>query len=366
VLYVNSDTNGRGILFMDGSHSYQHFGNEVARGVLDPETGASILERRRAKIKVDALEKTNAPDKAMTPDDQVLLAAANAGGDLPLGALGSGSDYTPFIQHLGIAAINLGYGGEDAEGGIYHSTYDSFDHFIRFGDPKFEYCVALAQTAGRLTLRASNADVLPMRLGDLADTVSRYVAEVEKLTTAEREDSKRMNALIDEGAFRLAADPAVASVPPQSPDSVPSIDYSLLEKASARLKQSATAYDGAFARASASDFSLSAGELAQVNAILQGIEQTLTSKRGLPGRDWYQHMLYAPGMLTGYGAKTLPAVREAIEQRRWPDAIAYIPVVASSLNLASARLDQATAILTGRPGVPAPGPASRTPPPPDS
>jgi N-acetylated-alpha-linked acidic dipeptidase len=366
VLYVNSDTNGRGILFMDGSHSYQHFANEVAAGVLDPETGASMLDRRRAKIKIDALDRAGGDEKASSPDDQLMLAAANAGGDLPLGALGSGSDYTPFLQHLGIASINLGYRGEDAEGGIYHSTYDSFDHFIRFGDPKFEYGVALAQTAGRLVLRASGADILPMRFGDLADTVARYLAEVEKLTATEREDSRKVNGLLDEGAFKLAADPLVTYLPPQAPGDVPAIDFRLLEQASARLKRSATIYDGALLRVSASDYRLSPGEFAQLNAILQGIEQTLTSKTGLPGRGWYQHMLYAPGMYTGYGAKTLPAVREAIEQRRWPDAIDYVSVVAVSLNLTSARLDQATAILNGRPKTPPPGAVARPPPPPDS
>ncbi len=219
-------------------------------------------------------------------------------------------------------------------------------------------------------LRTADADILPMRFGDLADTVARYLSEVEKLTTTEREDSKKLNALIDAGAFKLAADPTLTSVPPQGPGDVPAIDFSLLDRASTRLKASAVAYDRAFAHASASDFSLTPRDLAQLNAILQGIEQTLTSKRGLPGRDWYQHMLYAPGMLTGYGAKTLPAIREAVEQRRWPDASDYVAVIAASLNLSSARIDQATAILTGRPAPSAPGAApatgTRPPPPPDS
>ena len=176
VLYVNSDTNGRGFLFAGGSSSFQHAVNEVAAGVVDPETGASVLERLRARIRIAG------PEGNPGPEGEALLVAAEAGGDLPIEALGSGSDYTPFLQHLGISAINLGFNGEDVDGSIYHSTYDSFDHFIRFGDPKFAYGVALAQTAGHLVLRAADADILPMRFGDLGDAVARYVSDVEKLT----------------------------------------------------------------------------------------------------------------------------------------------------------------------------------------
>jgi N-acetylated-alpha-linked acidic dipeptidase len=367
VLYVNSDTNGRGILFVGGSHSYQHLVNEVAGSVLDPETGATVLDRWRARIKVSGVERKMAP-ASLSPDELaqelVLLKAANAGGDLPISALGSGSDYTPFLQHLGIASLNLGYGGEDVEASIYHSTYDSFDHFIRFGDTKFVYCVALAQTAGRLVLRTANAEVLPMRFADLADTVARYATEVERLTDSERDDAVRLNSLIDEGVFKLAADPEVAYLPPPSPSDVPILSFEVLDRAVNRLKRSAKAYDEAFGRASAADFALSAADLAKLNGLLQGVERELSSAKGLPGRAWYTHMLYAPGQLTGYAAKTLPAVREAVEQRRWPDAIDYITVVAESLNNASFRLDQATEALTpdyrqsvpGRPAGPAQAP----------
>ena len=97
-----------------------------------------------------------------------------AGRAPPLQALGSGSDYTPFLQHLGIASLSIEYGGEDKEDGIYHSTYDSFDHYVRFGDPGFAYGVALAQTIGHLMLRAADADVLPFEFKDFADAIARY------------------------------------------------------------------------------------------------------------------------------------------------------------------------------------------------
>jgi N-acetylated-alpha-linked acidic dipeptidase len=293
-----------------------------------------------------------------------MVEAAKSGGDLPIAALGSGSDYTPFLQHLGIAALNIGYGGEDKEAGIYHSTYDSYDHFIRFGDPKFEYCATLARTAGRLTLRSADADVLPLRFGDLAETVGRYEVEVEKLLDAEREDGRSLDRLVASGAFRLAADPTDTYLPPPSPGEIPRLDFSPLRAAVAGLKRSAAAYDSAFSRAAESDFGLPMSTLAGVNSILQGAEQALTSKGGLPGRDWYKHMIYAPGLYTGYGAKTLPYVREAVELHHWADAEAGIPVLASVLNAASARIDQADALL--HPGPRLSSPASGTTPPPDN
>lgn len=360
VLYVNSDTNGRGFLFAGGSPSFQHVVNEVAAGVVDPETGSSVLERLRARIRVAG------PDGNPGPEGEALLAAAEAGRDLPIEALGSGSDYTPFLQHLGISAINLGFNGEDVDGSIYHSTYDSFDHFVRFGDPKFAYGVALAQTAGHLVLRAADADILPMRFGDLGDALARYVADIEKLTDRQRDEAGRTRRLIDEGAFRLAGDPDQPRAAPQAPADVPRIEFRALREAAARLRRSAMAYDSAFARASEGDFRLPPAELKELNGLLQGVEQTLLSGRGLPGREWYQHMIYAPGRYTGYAAKTLPAVREAIELHEWLVLQDYIPVVAGTLDAAAGRLDEAATRLTPRLGR-APAPAGPSgPPPPDS
>jgi N-acetylated-alpha-linked acidic dipeptidase len=369
VLYVNSDTNGRGFLSFGGSHSFQRVANEVAGGVIDPETGSSVLDRLRAKIKVDGRGiKVDGRGMNLSGEAELALAAAEAGGDLPLEALGSGSDYTPFLQHVGISSIDLAYSGEDTEAGIYHSTYDSFDHFIRFGDPKFAYGVALAQTAGHLVLRTADADILPMRFGDLAETTARYVTEVVKLVDAEREDARKLKGLIDEGAFKLAGDPDVTYLAPPSPGDVPRLDFRVLMDASARLRKSARAYDSAFDRASATDFRLPSGEILELNGLLQGVEQTLSSKAGLPGREWYQHMLYAPGQYTGYGVKTLPAIREAIELQHWSDATTYIPIVADVLNAAAKRLDDAATKLTPRlgqaPAAPAVGTGAPPPPPP--
>jgi N-acetylated-alpha-linked acidic dipeptidase len=370
VLYVNSDTNGRGFLSLGGSHAFQHAVNEAAGDVADPETGSSVLDRLRAKLKVDG-RGMRVDGRGINPngDAEAQLAAAEAGADVPLEALGSGSDYTPFLQHAGISSIDLAYSGEDAESGIYHSTYDSFDHFTRFGDPKFAYGVALAQTAGRVVLRTADAEILPMRFADLAETVMRYVGEVQKLADSEREEARKLKGLLDAGAFRLAGDPQVTYMAPTAPGDVPRLDFRALVDASVRLRRSALAYDVAFERCAATDFLLPSGEISELNALLQGVEQALTSKAGLPGRDWYQHMLYAPGLYTGYGVKTLPAVRESIELQHWSDATSYIPIVAASLNAASARLDEAATKLTPRLGKAEPTPRTGTqgsqPPPPD-
>jgi N-acetylated-alpha-linked acidic dipeptidase len=255
--------------------------------------------------------------------------------------MGSGSDYSPFVQHLGIAAINIGYSGEGESGGVYHSAYDTFEHYDRFGDPGFAYGVALAQTAGRLSLRAADADVVPLRFTDFADTVADKVEELKKLLRTEREHAETLDRLLDLKAFALAADPTEPWGPPDREIPVPNLDFSPLDTALARLKTSAAAYDHAVETA--------AGEprerLAKAGAILQGVEQAMTDERGLPGRPWYKHLIYAPGLLTGYGAKTLPGVREAIEGRRWDEARDYIGRTAHALDAVSAKLDEATKAL---------------------
>ncbi len=359
ILYVNSDTNARGFLFFGGSHAYEHLLNEAAGAVADPETGVSVIERFRANVRVGANPFIRGSER------ETMRAAAEGSADLPLTPLGSGSDYTPFLQHLGIASINLGFGGEDQDSGIYHSTYDSFDHFVRFGDPKFEYEVALAKTAGRLVLRAADADILPMKFGGLARAVQGYVADILKLADDERDDARHLQQLLDQGAFKLAADPLERYDAPKSPVDVPRLNFAALQAAAGRLAQSASAYDAAFDRATGNDFRLPAAEVARLNDLLQGVEQSLCSARGLPGRDWYRNMLYAPGRFTGYGAKTLPALREGVEDRRWPDVIDYVPVVAGVLDAAAARLDEAATQLTPRLGVGKAMPAVTPPPPPD-
>ena len=361
VLYVNSDTNARGMLSIGGSLEFQHLANEVAGTVTDPETGSSVLDRERAKIRVDAFES---PPR--DPEDVRRLHAAEAGEDVPLVALGAGSDYTTFLHHLGIASLDIVYRGEGANAGIYHSAYDSFDHFIRFGDPKFAYGVALAQTAGHIMLRTADADIIPMRFSDLSAGIAADAEDIAKVVEDERRNSKVIKKLIADNAFTLAADPAAPVGAPGDEGDVPNIDFSPLTGAVARLNRSARDYDAAFANAASGNFRLPSGEVIELNGILQGMEQGLLDKRGLPGRAWYQNMAYAPGSLAGYGSKTLPAIREAVELRQWDVANAYIPIVVDTLNGVSKRLDAAAHDLVARLGARSAGPTPTPSPPPDS
>ena len=336
VLYFNTDNNSHGFLFAEGSHSLQEMFDEVSRGITDPETHVTVDARKRAFIRVNSFRN---PDEDA---DQATLAAT--GQDLPLGALGSGSDYTVFIDHLGIASLDAGFFGE-GEGGDYHSLYDSWDHTNRFSDPGFKYGVTLSEVTGHTVLRFADADVLPYSYGAFSDTVSKYVDQMQKLSSGIREKNEQQDKLLGADAFKLAADPAVTYVPPAQAQVVPFLDFSPLQNALVKLKASAAAYDAALEAAQAGGFKLDAGKRAALDRQLQGLEQDLQYDGGLPGRAWFKHMIYAPGLYTGYGAKTMPGVREAIDQQQWDTANKYIGIDAQVLTKFSAELDKATALL---------------------
>ncbi|HET7757185.1 MAG TPA: transferrin receptor-like dimerization domain-containing protein [Steroidobacteraceae bacterium] len=349
VLYLNSDTNARGFLAAAGSHSLQRLLNDVASAVKDPETGVSSQARLRARILVHGYEHPAAEDDTNAGELERDTRLAEQGGDLAIGALGSGSDYTPFLQHLGVAALNIEYRGEDDQAGVYHSDYDSFDHYVRFGDPSFAYGVAEAETAGHVVLRMADADVLPLEFAEFADTIGSYVEELRKLTDEKRTRAAKLDQLIDARDFTLAADPTRVVLAPARAARVPPLDFGPLEAVVARLKTSAHAYDEAYARFLAGGVHLDAARRRRLDALLQGMEQRLTDPQGLPGRPWYRHFVYAPGMLTGYGVKTLPAVREAIDGARWEEAGRYIPVTAAVLGRYCDGIDQAAVLLRGSP-----------------
>ncbi len=335
VLYVNSDTNARGFLDAGGSHSMQALVNQVASGVNDPETGVSVLDRLRAKRRVDAEQGGSAPAKTVAT-------IAASGADLPIAALGSGSDYSPFLQHLGITTLSLEYGGEDDDSGIYHSKYDSFDHYVRFGDPTFAYDIALAETIGHTMLRVADADVLPLQFTAVSQAIGSYVGELHDLTASERTGAANLDALLDAGVFKLAADPRRPVGPPARQGAVPYVNLAPLDNAVVRLQKSASAYDDAYAKAAEGGLSV---PRSQLDDLLEGMEQAFLDPQGLPGRPWYEHLVYAPGRYTGYGVKTLPAVREAIEQHLWPQADQYAGITAQAIERYCDRLDQATALL---------------------
>ena len=333
VLYVNSDTNGRGFLDVGGSHSLQHMVNEIADGVSDPETHASVRERMRAKMLVEG-----GADNAK-PQARAFANIAARGGDLPIQALGSGSDYSPFLEHLGIASLNLGFDGEDDQGGVYHSRYDSFDHYVRFGDPDFSYGVTLSKVAGHIALRMADADMLPMRFADFSDTLDRYVIELHGLVDATRKATAQQHRLLDAHAFALVSDPTRPLAAPARDSDVPDIDLAPLDQAAKRLDASARAYQVAYAARAAAGLRKWAG-WAEIDVSIARMERALTDPDGLPTRPWFKHMIYAPGLLTGYDVKTVPGVREAIEARRWDEASRYAAITARVLDGYRAQLDR--------------------------
>jgi len=341
VMYVNSDTNGRGFLGIEGSHTLEHFINSVARDVNDPETNLSVWKRAQLNL-------ISHPGDGGRQEARIRT-------DLRIEALGSGSDYAPFLDFAGIASINLGFYGESG-GGIYHSVYDDFYWYTHFADTDFVYGRALAQTAGTALMRMADAELLPFDFHNFADTVHTYVGELKKLLKDQQTEIEEINKELDEGVFSATADPKKHSVPPARKDVPPYLNFAPLDNADAALTASAERFSKALTGArSKGELSIEPQTLAQINGLLIQSERALTSDAGLPGRPWYKHQIYAPGAYTGYGVKTLPAVREAMEQENWKQAEEQVPVVAKVLEDEAALIDSVTALLSASPSVKASG-----------
>lgn len=286
VAYINSDSTSKGTFGVGGSHTLEKFVNDVARSVNDPRGKGSLWEVMKAR-------------RGGQADNRA---------DLRISALGSGSDYTAFIDHLGIASLNVGFGGEGG-GGIYHSIYDSFAWYTRFSDTTFEYGRTLVQAAGTATMRLADARILPFEFTNFAETVGGYVDDVAKLP--------RQN-----------------------------VDLAPLRKAVEKLKQAADNYDRAL-NAILRTGSLPA-ETKELNKLLFQSERRLLSDAGLPRREWFKHQIYAPGFYTGYGVKTLPGVREALEQKDWTEAAEQVGVIVTALNAMSGQIESAALKLQSR------------------
>ncbi len=330
VVYINSDSNGRGFLSVEGSHTLERFINQVARDVTDPEKRISVAERDRARRIVGSSEGDRREIRERT--------------DLRIGALGSGSDYTSFLDHLGIASLNLGYGGENP-GGSYHSIYDSYDHYIRFDDSTFQYGITLSETGGRAVLRLAEADVLPLEFTNFAETVDKYAGELSKLTDDMRNSTEELNLEIKENSLEEASDPTKQPVVPHPKERVPYLNFAPLQNAVTDLQKRSKAFDSTMKDARIE--TLTPAAVRSLDGILAKAERSLTSDQGLPRRPWFVHEIYAPGFYTGYGVKTLPAVREAIEQRNWKEAEEQVIVVAKVLQKFSGEIARATEVLSG-------------------
>lgn len=330
-VYINTDGNGRGLLAMGGSHTLEQFMNGVARDISDPETKLSVWKRRQLSDLAEA-----------APDDRDELRHR---ADLRLTPLGSGTDFTAFLDHLGIATLDLGYGGEDP-GGIYHSIYDDFYWYTHFSDSDFVYGRALSQTVGTAVMRLADADVLPLDFNGLADTVHQYSKQLQKLLNDKQAEVKERNQQIEDGVFQATFDPRRPTVAPKKEDVPPHLNFAPFDNAADALTRSADRYGKALAKAQAR-FGDAAAVAAQteVNRMLISSERRLTDPEGLPRRPWYKHMLYAPGVYSGYGPKTVPSVREAIELKHYAEADSEIVRVAKVLHQEAELVDQAAAAL---------------------
>ena len=319
VAYINSDGNGRGFLGAEGSHAFAPLITEISKTVIDPQTGVSVFERSKAA-------------RATTASTISAKKEAFDATSYPLGAMGSGSDYSSFIQHLGIPSLNIGYGGED-EGGEYHSIYDSYDMYTRFKDPSFQYGVTLAQTTGRVVLRLADADALQFDFNSLHKTVKGYISELMKNVDQLREKANVENELINSKAYIYAADPTEKLKTPVLLATVPYIDFSPVLNALTHLEKAAQ-------YAELSKKQADANKLKAINAKIFTAEQQLLTSAGLPRRPWFKHSLYAPGFYTGYGVKTVPGVREAIEQKNWSEVNEQMSEVSKSIERLAVYLEQ--------------------------
>ena len=325
VAYLNTDGNSRGFIDVDGSHTLERFFNQIFDDVTDPQTDVSIGDRKRAHIKLSG--KDEEKEEVRERDD------------LRLDAMGSGSDYTPFIQHLGIASADFGFQGE-GDGGSYHTLYDTYEHYSTWRDPGFAYGVALAEVAGRATLRLANAPVLPFEFEGFADNVAKYLTEIEELVEEMREETATETEMIADGTYARALDPRKQLGPPKGEEPVPHFNFAPLQNALERLQQAAEDYSKAMA-----DSTVPVDSIAVFNRLLYTSERLLTRDAGLTGREWYKHHIYAPGFYTGYGVKTIPGVREAIEAREYEQVAPEIAVAATVLNDMAGRIETLSALL---------------------
>ena len=328
VVYINTDGNGRGFLNAGGSHALEPLVNAVAKEIEDPDTKGSVWKRMQAR--------------AIAAGPAAQRNEARTRSDLRISALGSGSDYSAFLQHAGVPTLNLSFAGLDDSEGIYHSIYDDYYHFTKFLDTDFVYGRALAQTVGSLVIRLADASVLPFEFTSLADTVQTYVSDLEAQLKNRQTEVKELNQQIEEGVFTAIADPRRQTTAPVVESVPPSINFAPLDNAASALSQAADRYKKSLEAARSR---MTPDQIRAINKGLIQSERHLTDTGGLPRRPWYRHMLYAPGFYTGYAVKTMPGVREALEQKNYAEAEREIVRVAEALTREAQLIDGVTQAL---------------------
>ena len=332
VVYINTDGTGVGYLSMGGSHSLEKFVNEVIRDVDDPVHDVSLDKRLRSRMKVREYNSGTFGEGRESERQ-----------DLRMYAMGAGSDYTAFLHHAGVPALNMAFGGESG-GGSYHSLYDTYEHYKRFSDGKFIYGTTLSKVNGRLVLRLSEADILPFRFVNMVDNIGKFVEQNKKLSEDIRKSTKSLNDLLDNNDFAISSNPKKTYLPPKRLRQVPEFDFKPLDAALARLSTSAWKYEEALLKFQKG--SLSPERKSEINALLRSVDQAFIYSKGLPRRDWFKNMMYAPGYYTGYGVKTLPGIREGLEERKWNEVRVYIKEVSKALDRASENINSASRILS--------------------
>lgn len=328
-VYINTDGNDRGLLQMEGSHSLEQFINGVARDIEDPESKQTVWQRLQLSRIAEA----------KSADDRKELRQRS---DLRIGALGSGTDFTGFVDHLGIASLNLGYGGED-EQGIYHSIYDDFFWYTHFSDTDFVYGQALSQTIGTSVMRLADAEVLPFDFVDFGDTIHKYTKDLEKLLSDKQDEIRERNQELEEGVFKATFDPRRPTVAPEKEEVPPHLNFAPMENAAEALGRSAEHYKKVLAQKQLG--AMDAAKLRAINDLLIESERMLTNEDGLPRRPWYKHLIYAPGIYSGYDVKTVPGVREGIEQKHYVEADQEIARVAKALEEEAKLIESAAKLL---------------------
>lgn len=299
-IYINTDGTGKGWLNTGGSHSLQQLMGEVAKEVMDPRTGKPVFDEARRRAVLSEAEGD-------------ARKAAEADPALRLSPLGSGSDFTPFLQHLTVSVLNVSFGGE-SPGGVYHSAYDTVKWYQTFSDGDYSYGRTLSQLTGTLIMRLADAPVLPFQFTDTADTLMRYVVELEKLAAAKKESQ---------------------------------VDMRLVRNAVESLRSAAQDFEKAYASVGRANTQalLAKKQLQQLNLLLLTSEQRLGNRDGLPRRDWFKHQIYAPGFYTGYGVKTMPQIREGLEENRFTEAQGGVRTVSAAINALAAQVNDAARAL---------------------
>jgi N-acetylated-alpha-linked acidic dipeptidase len=331
VAYFNSDTNDRGYWYASGSHVLEKFLNAVAREITDPEKQISVWERK----KLSEIEHAATEEKR----DEIRNRA-----DLRIGALGDGSDYASFIDHLGIASVNVEFGGE-VDGDAYHSIYDDYYWYSHFGDPKFDYERTESQFMGTAVMRLADADLLPFDFTNFSETVQMYLRNVQKVVKTEQDNVRERRRQMQEGVYRATSDPEQPLLPPLMAEMPPYMNFAPLENAVAALARSAERYASAIAKVKAKGGELPNAVMARVNQLLMQSGPALTDAGGLPGRPWFKNQIYAPGAYTGYEAKPLPGVLEAMDRKNWAEAESQVPREAAAIEREIKIIDAASAAI---------------------